>query len=289
MNRDDPTFRKLYPFRSNYFEVDGNRMHYLDEGEGPVMVMLHGNPTWSFYYRNLVSEFRSSHRVIVPDHMGCGFSDKPQDYAYTLENHVKNVTALLAHLKVDSFTLVVHDWGGPIGFGYAVENPDAIERFVVFNSTCFLTTNYPFRIRICRTPLLGEWAIRGGNFFSRCAASTAPVKGISSDVRSGFLMPYDNWQNRIANLRFVQDIPMDDTHPTWWFAKSLEDRLERLVDKPMLMCWGEKDFCFTPAFRKRWEERFPKAQSHPFEDAGHYVVEDALDRIIPLMHSFLEG
>ena len=110
-------FEDIYPFKSNFLNIDGIKYHYLDEGSGETIVMLHGNPTWSFYYRNLIIGLRDNYRIIVPDHIGCGMSDKPQDYSYHLENHIKNLTIFLQTLNIPNLRLIVHDWGGPIGLG----------------------------------------------------------------------------------------------------------------------------------------------------------------------------
>ncbi|MBE0583532.1 MAG: alpha/beta fold hydrolase, partial [Desulfofustis sp.] len=117
-----------YSFAPRFVQTPGGRMHYIDEGQGPVVVMLHGNPTWSYFYRHLIASLSSRFRVIVPDHLGCGFSDKPQRYDYCLENHINNIDRLLAYLHIDKLSLVVHDWGGAIGMGYATRHSEAIER-----------------------------------------------------------------------------------------------------------------------------------------------------------------
>ena len=123
-------FRDLYPFESRFIELGPHRMHYLDEGQGETLLMLHGNPTWSFYYRNLVKGLRSQYRCVVPDHIGCGLSDKPQEYNYTLSQHIDNLAALVDHLNLDHLTLVMHDWGGSIGMGLAVRAPEKIKRLI---------------------------------------------------------------------------------------------------------------------------------------------------------------
>jgi len=284
-----PTFTDLYPFASHFITLDGHRYHYLDEGSGPVLLMLHGNPTWSFYYRELIKAFRGHYRIIVPDHMGCGFSDKPQAYDYRLANHIANVERLLDHLQVDHYTLVCHDWGGPIGFGVSVQRPERVDRLVVFNTTCLVTSHYPKRILICKVPLLGTLAIRGLNFFALTAVQLACCnrERMTPEVRAGYLKPYNSFANRIANQRFVQDIPLGPSHPSYATAKAVEAKLGVLKHKPMLICWGKKDFCFDDYFLAHWRQDFPHAQVHEFADAGHYVVEDAHERIIPLMRTFL--
>ena len=278
---------RLYPFRANYLNLEGPRMHYVDEGQGRPLVMLHGNPTWSFYYRRLIRELRDSYRVIAPDHVGCGLSDKPQRYAYRLSAHIDNLERLIDHLELDGITLVVHDWGGAIGFGYAARHPQRVRRFVVLNSAAFFG-RLPLRIRVCRTPVLGTLAVRGLNAFSRAAVHMAcNRRPMPRDVRAGYLLPYNNFANRVAVHRFIQDIPTRPNHPTYPAIQAIERALPQFRDRPMAIFWGGADFCFTDAFLDAWRQRFPNAEIHHFADAGHYVLEDAVDRIMPLLRGFL--
>jgi haloalkane dehalogenase len=249
--------------------------------------MLHGNPTWSFFYRNLVVALLDKCRVMVPDHSGCGFSDKPADYEYRLANHIANVERLLEHLKVDSFSLCVHDWGGPIGLGVAVSRPSRLQKFVVFNTTCMLTKKYPLRILICKVPVIGQLAIRGLNLFAGAAVNIAVSKKLDPAVKAGFIKPYDNYANRIATLKFIHDIPLGPGHPSWEKGEEVMSRLQSLDDVPMLICWGKRDFCFNDHFLEGWRKQFPRATVHEFADANHYVIEDALDEIRPLVRDFL--
>ena len=276
-----------YPFRANRLNLDGPRMHYVDEGQGHPLVMLHGNPTWSFYYRRLIRELRDWYRVIAPDHVGCGLSDKPQRYAYTLSTHIDNLERLIDHLELDDITLVVHDWGGAIGFGYAARHPQRVRRFVVLNSAAFFG-RLPLRIRVCRTPWLGTLAVRGCNAFSRIAVHMAcNRRSMPDDVRAGYLLPYNSFANRVAVHRFIEDIPTRPSHPTFPVMQAIERSLPQFRDRPMAIFWGAADFCFTSAFLKGWQQRFPNAEVHHFADAGHYVLEDAVDRIMPLLREFL--
>jgi len=282
-------FRHLYPFRSHFLPLSGVQYHYLDEGrDGDPLVMLHGNPTWSFYYRNLIAEFRNTHRVIAPDHMGCGLSDKPQVYPYTLERHIANLEALLDHLKLDRMTLFLHDWGGPIGMGYALRHPDRVKRFIVFNTAAFPAARIPFRINVCKLPIFGAVAIRGFNAFAGLALNMASAnpERMTPAVRAGYLAPYDSYAHRIAHLRFVQDIPMSPSHPTYRLVDEIGKGLAVFQDHPMLLIWGEQDWCFTTSFLAMWQERFPNADVRRVPDAGHYVVEDAHERIIPWVREF---
>ena len=285
----DEAFRALYPFQSRFHTIGPHRLHYLDEGSGEPVVMLHGNPTWSFYYRRLAAELRATHRVIVPDHMGCGFSDKPQDYPYTLATHAANLKDLLDSLKIGRLNLVVHDWGGPIGLACAVRDPDRIARLVILNTSGFLSRRIPLRIAACRIPAFGALAVRGFNAFARAALSMAVChrERMTPDVRAGYLRPYDSWANRVAVLRFVQDIPMSPAVPSHGIVAEIEGGLAKLKAKPMLIQWGARDWCFDLSFLDGWRRRFPEASVDAYEDAGHYVLEDAYERVIPRIKSFL--
>ena len=283
-------WRSLYPFCSHHLQLDALRLHYLDEGQGEPLLMVHGNPTWSFYWRNLVVAFRETHRVVVPDHIGCGLSDKPQRYPYTLQQHITNLVRLIDELDLSNVTLLGHDWGGAIGLGAALQRPDRVARIVLFNTGAFRPHFVPFRIRICRTPILGTLALRGLNAFSRAAISMAVAKheNMTPAVRGGLLAPYDSWANRVGVAGFVRDIPFTKHHPTWATLAGIEDRLPTLADRPIQLIWGLQDWCFDETCLDRFEKIFPDAQTHRLADAGHYVVEDAPDKIIPLLTKFLQ-
>ena len=280
----------LYPFSSHSLQLDRLRYHYLDEGSGENLLMLHGNPTWSFYYRNLILGLKGSYRCVVPDHMGMGKSDKPQDYPYTLSRHIDNFEKLADHLELDDITLVVHDWGGAIGMGFAVRHPERIRRLVIFNTAAFLSSEIPLGLSLCRIPGFGAIAIRGFNVFARGAIRWACVKQerMTEEVRAGYLAPYDNFANRVANLRFVQDIPISPDSPSYSVIQHIEENLKLFREHPVQIIWGAHDFVFNDHFLKRWQEIFPQAEVHRMEDAGHYVVEDAHERILPLLYEFLQ-
>jgi len=283
-------FKELYPFESNFIDIDGLKYHYLDEGSGEPLVMLHGNPTWSFYYRNLVFGLREKYRLVVPDHMGCGLSDKPQKYDYTLATHIDNLEKLLDKLNLKNVTLVLHDWGGAIGMGWAVRHPERIKRIVVFNTAAFILPFLAFRINICRIPVFGDIAIRGFNAFAGMAIYMACSKRerMTEKVKAGYLAPYSSYADRIATLRFVQDIPMKPEDNSYALVKSIEKELWRFKKLPMMIVWGEKDFCFNKYFLERWVHYFPDAEVKRLSDAGHYVVEDAHEQIVPWMMDFLK-
>ncbi len=276
--------KKIFPFRPNFF----NGQHYIDEGEGDVILMLHGNPTWSFFYRHLIKKFteKDSFRVVVPDHMGMGLSKSPQNYSYCLENHINNLEKLLDHLKITSFHLIAHDWGGAIGAGLALRFPERLKSLTLMNTAAFLSENIPARINILRTPFLGEWAIRKANLFAYPAIYMAPKKKLSPLAKKGLLFPYANSDERIAIARFVQDIPMSKTHKTYPILEKIEKDLNKLTC-PKLLLWGEKDFCFDLTFLTKWQEIYPEAKTHRISEAGHYLLEDAPDECFQVISEFL--
>ena len=278
-----------YPWSGTWLDVDGGRMHYLDEGprDAPVMLALHGNPTWSFYWRELIKNFSDRYRVVVPDHIGCGLSDKPQGWPYRLAGHIGNVERLVDHLGLKDITFVLHDWGGAIGMGVAGRRPELARQFIVTNTAAFRSERIPLSIASCKWPVYGPIAVRGFNGFARVATLRASAKGLSPAAKKGLLFPYRSWASRIATLRFVEDIPMDASHPSWSTLGAVEDDLAKFADRPMLLIWGEKDFCFNASFREEWQRRFPDAEAVSMNDVSHYVMEDAPKRSLDAMEQFL--
>lgn len=291
-----PISKALYPFTGKYFDRGGGvRMHYLDEGAGEPVVMVHGNPTWSFYYRDLVVALRDRYRCVVPDHVGCGLSDKPGDdrYRYVLESRVDDLEALLDSLGIrENITLVVHDWGGMIGCTYATRHPERIRRIVVLNTSAFRLPDskpFPWPLWIVRNTWLGTFLVRRFNAFSAIASRVCCTrKKLDADVRAGYTAPYDSWANRIATLRFVQDIPLRPGDASYNVVAETESKLGTLAGKPMLVCWGLRDFVFDKHFLAGWVARFPDATVHRFEDCGHYILEDAREDVVPLIRRFLD-
>lgn len=283
----------LYPFDEHWLDLDGLRYHYLDEGESEVVVAVHGNPTWSFYYRDLVKDLRNDFRVVVPDHMGCGLSDKPSDadYDYTLSRRIDDFGALMDDLDLGDINLVVHDWGGMIGLGWAVRNPERIKRLVILNTSAFhlpKSKDFPWQLWMVRDTPLGPLMVRGFNAFSRGASRVACTrKALSKEVRDGYCAPYDSWRDRIATLRFVQDIPLRPGERGYDIVSDTAARLNELSNRPVLVCWGDKDFVFDHHFLEEWLRIYPDAEVHRFPDCGHYVLEDASEEVIPLIRRFL--
>lgn len=276
MNELPAWLREIYPFTPRRFETGRGAMSYLDEGEGDeAALMVHGNPTWSFYYRNIVLGLRDRIRCIVPDHVGCGLSDKPQDFNYTLGEHIRNLRALVDSLKLRRVHLIVHDWGGPIGLGTMLPQAEKLGKVTILNTAAFADARIPLRIRLCRTPGLGEWIVRGFNGFAGPATWMAVTKPLAPAVKAGLVFPYDNWENRIATHRFVTDIPTSADSPSARALAEIERALPVLRSKDVQILWGGQDFCFNRHFFDRWRGILPEAKTEYFESAGHYVLEDA--------------
>ena len=285
----------LYPFESHLLDRDGLAYHYLDEGAGEPVLMVHGNPSWSFFYRDLVKALRPDHRCIVPDHIGMGLSEKPDDdrYSYTLQSRVDDLERLVDSLApVGKLTLVLHDWGGMIGMGFAVRHPERIGRIVLLNTAAFHLPSQmrvPLALRMVRGSGLGALGVRGMNVFARGAVAVGCKRiAMSKEVRAGYLAPYDTWKNRIGTLRFVQDIPLTPRDSSYALVSQIEAGLSAFSKTPVLVCWGERDFVFTPEVLAHWIRCWPHAEVHRFADCGHYVLEDAGVEVAAHVRRFLE-
>ncbi|MDR6841658.1 alpha/beta fold hydrolase [Pseudoxanthomonas sacheonensis] len=286
-----------YPYTPKKFEVrPGLSMSYLDEGprEGEVVVMLHGNPSWSYYWRNLVSGLSDKYRCIVPDHIGMGHSDKPgdRDYDYTLQSRIDDVTALLNHLGIAGpVTLAVHDWGGMIGFGWALTHAAQVKRLVITNTAAFplpAAKKMPWQLSLGRDSKFGAFVIRAFNAFSSGASYQGVETKMPADVRRAYVSPYNNWANRISTLRFMQDIPLHPGDKAWALVEAAGQRLPQFADRPAFIGWGLKDFVFDKHFLAGFTKALPNAQVTAFEDAGHYVLEDKRAELVPAIRKFLD-
>lgn len=287
-----------YPFQPQRFEVrPGIAMSYLDEGprDGETVVMLHGNPSWSYYWRHLVLGLRDRYRCIVPDHVGMGLSDKPGDerYRYTLQSRVEDLAALLEHLGIDGpVTLAVHDWGGMIGFGWALSHAAQVRRLVITNTAAFplpAAKKMPWQLSFGRDSMLGALAIRGFNAFSGIASYVGVERRMPPDVRRAYVAPYDSWAHRIATLRFVQDIPLSEKDAAWPLVAEAGGRLHEFADRPAFIGWGLKDFVFDKHCLDEFTAALPNAQVRTFDDANHYVMEDKHEILVPTIRAFLDA
>ncbi len=286
-----PAVRALHPFTTRDFSAPSGRMSYVDAGppDGRPVLLLHGNPSWSFLWRDLIGALiAKGRRVIAPDHVGMGLSARPGAFL-RLNDRIRDVEALVSALGLREFDLGVHDWGGAIGFGLAGRNPGRVGRILVTNTSAFRSDRIPLRIALCRVPALGRLLVQGLNAFAGPAARMAVERPMSLEVREGFLLPYRTWSARRSVADFVADIPMERHHPSWAALEEVERSLPSLVGKPMLLCWGLRDFCFDRSFLDGFRLRFPQARELLFPDAGHYVLEDAGPPAIEAAADFLGG
>jgi haloalkane dehalogenase len=284
----------LYPFASRFLDRSGLRLHYLDEGQGEPVVMLHGNPTWSFHFRTLVLALRDQYRVVVPDHMGMGLSDKPGDgqYRYCLQSRVDDLAALLDHLRLDrGVTLVMHDWGAMIGMAWAARFPERVGRLVVLNGAAFHVppdAHVPAALHLVRNRALGALAVRSSDFFIRAAARACCTRRpLPAEVLDAYLAPYTSWADRIALLRFPQDVPLQPSDASYSLVSAIEASLVQFRQIPAVICWGERDVVFPLRVLDIWRDHWPQAAVHRFPDCGHWVLEDAPDEIAACVRAFL--
>ena len=257
--------------------------------------MIHGNPTWSFFFRGLVEGLSGRFRVLAPDHIGCGLSEKPDlnRYDYRLQNRVDDLNHFIEQLNLTTrLTLVVHDWGGMIGLAVALLHPERIGRIVVLNTAAFLPPKkkrLPLRLQIIRNiDIIAKPAVLGGNLFVQGALLMAPYRRLNKAVRSGLAAPYNSWRNRLATLMFVKDIPLSPSDPSYALAREVDKNLIKLKHLPMLICWGKHDFVFDRDYLEEWRSRFPNADVHELPDAGHYLLEDAPETVLSLVDQFLK-
>jgi len=293
VTNSDRVPRSLYPFDGRRMSIGGFGYHYLDEGSGETLVMVHGNPTWSFYYRNLVLAFRGQYRTLVPDHIGCGLSDKPDDahYNYTLSQRVGDLEEFLETVRAgESLTLVLHDWGGMIGMAYAVRHPERIKRLVLMNTAAFhlpAAMSLPASLGWVRNTRLGAYGVQRFNLFARGATWMTTKKRLSKEVRDAYCAPYETYDDRLATLRFVQDIPLQPTDNAYAVVSEVEAGLGLFANTPILLLWGMADFVFNSMVLEIFEKHWPHAEVHRFAKAGHYVLEDAADEIPGIIREFL--
>lgn len=269
-------------------------LRYLDEGDGPEVVCVHGNPTWSFHFRALLRALADTHRVIVPDHLGMGRSDMPPSdrYPYDLAARVDDFGALMDHLGIGRrrrATLVVHDWGGAIALTWATCHPERVGRLVLLNTAAFPLDGrrLPWLLRTVRVPVLGEALVCGANAFVRGAlAIGVRRRRLPAHLRRAYRAPYGTWRRRTGVLRFVRDVPAGPGGPTHALLARTDAGLHRLAHLPTLVVWGMRDPVLSPYVLERWRTRLPGAEVHEITDAGHLVLEDAAETV-PLIAAFL--
>ena len=281
--------REAYPFESRWTELPGGRrMHYVDEGAGEPVVFVHGTPTWSFEWRHLVRGLSATHRCIAPDLLGFGLSDRPRDFAYTPEAHAEAVASFVDALGLDGFTLVVHDFGGPIALPLALDGSGRVRRVVVLNSWMWSfrgDAEMEKKAKIAGSGV-GKWLYRNLNLSLRVIAPSAygDRRKLTPAIHRQYLVPFaDRWSRGAVLWALARALLGSSAHYDALWRK--RDRLRAL---PVLVVWGEKDSAFPPPMLARWREALPEARVVPLP-VGHWPHEEAPDEVLAALRDFLRG
>jgi haloalkane dehalogenase len=277
---------RLYPFESRRAQVEGADVHYVDEGEGPPLLLLHGNPTWSFLYRDIITRLRDRHRCIALDYPGFGLSRAAPGYGYTPSEHARTVEQLILQLDLMEITMMVQDWGGPIGFAAATRHPDRFAAFVVGNSWAWPKSDPGTQLfsRLMGGPIGGYLITRRNFFVERILPSNVRRTKLSGDVMNAYRGPFPTPDSRRPLHVFPREILA--SRP---LLAEVERTLPALADRPALIVWPTRDFAFREAERRRWEELFPNHQTVTLEGAGHYIQEDAPEEIVAAIRAWEPG
>lgn len=288
MSEESATIRRPdYAFGPHWIEVAGGRMHYVDEGSGPPVVLVHGTPTWSYLYRRLIRSLSARYRVIAPDHLGFGKSAKPPDGDYRPEALARNLEDLLDGLGLDHVALVVHDFGGPIGLSYAIHRPERVRGLVLFNTWMWSLEGTPAaRISRLLSGSVGRWLYTRLNFSPRVLLKAAfgDERRLTPEIHRAYLDPFARRRERMAPWVLARELAGSSR----WY-ESLWERRDRLTKKPALLLWGIRDPAFGPDALERWTGALPGARVVRFEDAGHFVQEEAPGAVERQVSAFLAG
>lgn len=270
---------ELFPFESRFVDVDGARLHYIDEGSGPVLLCLHGNPTWSFLYRHIVTALRDQFRCIAVDFPGFGLSTAPPGYRWTSEEHARVLAGFVTQLQLDDITLLVQDWGGPIGFRVATQQPDLFSGFVIGNTWAWPVHDDPMMAwfsRILGSRIVGGFLLKRLDIFSTVMLRAGiRRRKLTSAEHAMYRRPHPDPESRIP----IHVMPREILAARPMLAE-IEAAMGGLADKPALLVWPDQDKAFRSRYRERWERTFPRRRTVILRGASHYIPEDAPDEIV---------
>ena len=288
------TFEGSFNFAPHYHHVNGFEMHFVDEGRGEPIVLIHGDPTWGYLYRTFIPILSQHRRCIVPDHMGMGKSGTPRDpYPYRLRHHVANLEALLLHLDLHEMTLVLHDWGGPVGLGFATRHPDRIKRLVLMNTWAFAPWPggpLPRLLELIRSERGEKFVLeKNGYLEPALVGTTHRPENLTKTVLDAYRAPFPTPESRLALLCWSRDIPVHETDPSYLEMKRIEEALVRFIGTPILLVWGMRDPVLPESVLRTWQRTYPQATAAEIEDASHFLQEDAPQRIMLCIAEFLEA
>lgn len=300
VTKRDWTFNGTWPYEPRWFDSADGRMHYVDEGprNGRPVVMVHGNPTWGYLYRRFIQAVtQAGYRAIALDHLGFGRSDKPNNpRLYQISHHSDRCEALLESLNLQDATIIVQDWGGPIGLAWAARHPERVRSLVVLNTFVHRPPGkvpLPLPLRLFRTPIVGEVMVKGFHAFVRLFLFKDGLvypDRLGNREKAAYLAPHPNWSSRTAILVFPREIPAGPTGRVSDFVAVIHDQLVKAFShKPVFIAWPMKDVAFGPEILDNlWLPDFPKAEVMRIEHAGHYIQEDAHAKVIPRLLEFLK-
>ncbi len=277
--------QNLYPFKSRFLELSAGKMHFIDEGNGETLLFIHGTPTWSFLYRSFIQELSNDHRCIAPDHIGFGLSGKPLDFPGTPEAHADNLNEFIAKLDLQNVTIIVHDFGGPIGLATAMNDPDRIKRVVLFNTWLWETQHLPAVKKIDKivNSWLGRWMYLNMNFSPKVLLKQgfSDKRKLTKTMHQHYIIPFPNPQSRRSLLNIAKSLAGSSD----WF----EHQWQRLqsFDKPFCIIWGMKDTFITSKFLEKWKSGIRNFEVHEL-DAGHFIQEEKPIESINIIRSFME-
>lgn len=275
-----------YPFGHNYIDLESGAMHYVDEGKGEVVLFVHGTPTWSFLYRNFIKAFSTNYRAIAIDHIGFGLSEKPEDFKGQPQDHAKNLSEFIQIMNLKEITLVIHDFGGPIGLAVAIEHPHRIKRIVSFNTWLWETASNKEIKKMDKiiNSFIGRFLYLRLNFSPRILLKKGfnDKKYLPKQIYTQYLRPFPDKKSRQSLYRIAQSL----ADASKWYQKQWK-RLETIENKPWLMLWGTEDKFITKDFLEKWRQRLPYAETHTF-DCGHFVQEERTDEAVAVMRNFLK-
>lgn len=274
-----------YPFTSNFFDINGQKLHYIDEGKGETILFVHGTPSWSFDYRNVIKKMKTNFRCVAIDHIGFGLSDKPEDYDYSTQNHSKTLEKFVFEKQLKDITLVVHDFGGAIGLNFAIQHPEKIKNLVVLNSWLWSSKNEPDFIKlskILKSPLL-PFLYRNLNFSAKfILPKSFGDNKLSKHLAKQYTKPFADRTQRNGTLAFAKSLLNDQD----WFEE-LWNKRQAISDKPTLFLWGMKDPVIKPHYLDKFQIGFTNSTTVKIETSGHFPQEEQADTVTKEMLDFL--
>lgn len=293
----DWTFEGTWPHAPQWFDTEDGKLHFIDVGprDGRPVVLVHGNPSWGYLYRHFIGPLvAKGHRVIVPDHLGFGRSDKPAaSSAYAIERHAKRLEALLESLQLTQATLVVHDWGSPLGLWWATRHAGRIAALALLNGFVHRPTQpvpMPLPLKLFRLGGLGELFVKGLQLVLRgflFGGGTRDHARLTATVRRAYAEPNPTWASRSGVLAFARQFPSGPEGDVAALLGTIEAALPALAEKPTLILWGLHDVVFGPEVLARWQTSFPHAKVVELPNAGHFLQEDAHEDAVPALLGFL--